>query len=215
MYYITLIDDHELIRQGIASLINNFSNYKVLFEANNGRDFIEKLKPSALPDIVLMDVTMPVMDGYETCNWLRVNHPGVKVIALSVMDDENAIIKMLKSGARGYLLKNSNPEELQTAMVSVINRGYHFNDLVSNKIINSINNWGSFEHETQEIHLTERETTFIKLSCSEMSYKEIGLVMNVSSRTVEGYRDKLFEKLGLKSRVGLVLYAIKSKIFEL
>lgn len=215
MYYITLIDDHELIRQGLASLINSFSNFRVLFEANNGRDFIEKLKPSALPDLVLMDVSMPLMDGYETCNWLRVNHPGIKVIALSVMDDESAIIKMLKSGAKGYLLKNTRPEELRIAVESVIERGYHFNDLVSNKIINSINNSGNINKGTQEVRLTEREITFLRLACSETSYKEIGVEMNVSSRTVESYRDSLFEKLGLKSRVGLVLYSIKNKIFEL
>ncbi|MEJ7692110.1 response regulator transcription factor [Daejeonella sp.] len=215
MYYVTLIDDHELIRQGLSSLINSFSNFRVLFEAGNGHDFIQKLKPSALPDLVLMDVTMPDMDGYETCNWLRVNHPGVKVIALSVMDDEDAIIKMLKSGAKGYLLKNTNPAELQSAMESVVERGYHFNDLVSNKVIKSINDAGKPEHEKSDIHLTEREITFLKLACTEMSYKEIGLEMNVSSRTVETFRDNLFAKLDLKTRIGLVLYAIKKKIFEL
>lgn len=215
MYYVSLIDDHELIRQGLSSLINSFSNFKVLFETSNGRDFINKLKPSALPDLVLMDVTMPDMNGYETCNWLRVNHPSVKVIALSVMDDEDAILKMLKSGAKGYLLKNTNPTELQTAMESVIEKGYHFNELVSNKVIKSINNSGKSEVEKNHIHLTEREITFLKLACTEKSYKEIGLEMSVSSRTVESYRDNLFAKLELKTRVGLVLYAIKNKIFDL
>ncbi|MES3017331.1 MAG: response regulator transcription factor [Bacteroidota bacterium] len=214
MYYVTLIDDHELIRQGLSSLINSFSNFRVLFEAGNGREFIQKLKPSALPDLVLMDVTMPDMNGYETCNWLRVNHPSIKVIALSVMDDEDAIIKMLKSGAKGYLLKNTNPAELQSAMESVVEKGYHFNDLVSNKVIKSINDAGKPEHEKSDIHLTEREITFLKLACTERSYKEIGLEMNVSSRTVETFRDNLFAKLDLKTRVGLVLYAIKKKIFE-
>lgn len=213
MYYVTLIDDHELIRQGLSSLISSFPNFRVLFEAGSGRDFISKLKPSALPDLVLMDVTMPDMDGFETCNWLRVNHPSVKVIALSVMDDEDAIIRMLKSGAKGYLLKNTNPAELLTAMESVIDRGYHFNDLVSNRVIKAINNSGRPEYEKSEIHLTEREITFLKLACTERSYKEIGTEMNVSSRTVETFRDNLFAKLELKTRIGLVLYAIKSKIF--
>lgn len=213
MYYVTLIDDHELIRQGLSSLISSFPNFRVLFEAGSGRDFISKLKPSALPDLVLMDVTMPDMDGFETCNWLRVNHPSVKVIALSVMDDEDGIIRMLKSGAKGYLLKNTNPAELLTAMESVIDRGYHFNDLVSNRVIKAINNSGRPEYEKSEIHLTEREITFLKLACTERSYKEIGTEMNVSSRTVETFRDNLFAKLELKTRIGLVLYAIKSKIF--
>ncbi|SKB73170.1 response regulator transcription factor [Daejeonella lutea] len=214
MYYVTLIDDHELIRQGLSSLISSFSNFRVLFEAGSGRDFIAKLKPSALPHLVLMDVTMPDMDGYETCNWLRVNYPSVKVIALSVMDDEESIIRMLKSGAKGYLLKNTNPAELQTAMESVMERGYHFNDLVSNKVIKNINDSGKPGKEKNEVHLTDREVAFLKLACTEMSYKEIGLEMNVSSRTVETFRDNLFAKLELKTRVGLVLYAIKRKIVE-
>jgi DNA-binding NarL/FixJ family response regulator len=155
------------------------------------------------------------MDGYETCNWLRVNHPQVKVIALSVMDDEDAIIRMLKCGAKGYLLKNTNPTELQSAMESVLEKGYHFNELVSSKVINSINNAGKPENERINVHLTEREVTFLKLACTEWSYKEIGLEMNVSSRTVEAFRDNLFAKLELKTRVGLVLYAIKNKIFDL
>jgi DNA-binding NarL/FixJ family response regulator len=203
------------MRQGLSSLINSFSNFRVLFEAGNGRDFINKLKPSALPDLVLMDVTMPDMDGFETCNWLRVNHPRVKVIALSVMDDEHAIIRMLKSGAKGYLLKNTNPAELQAAMESVLQKGYHFNDLVSNKVIKAINNSGNPENEFSEVHLTEREIAFLKLACTEKSYKEIGLEMNVSPRTVETFRDNLFAKLELKTRVGLVLYAIKKRIFEI
>ena len=214
MYFITLVDDHELIRQGLASVINSFGNFKVLFEADGGHDFIQKLKPSALPDLVLMDVTMPGMDGYQTCNWLRINHPSVKVIALSVMDDENAIIRMLKSGAKGYVLKNIKPAELQTAMQSVLEKGYHFNDLVSNKIINSINNSGRTDNDKTETHVTEREKEFLRLACTEKSYKEIGMEMNVSSRTVESFRDNLFAKLELRTRVGLVLYALRNKIVE-
>lgn len=215
MYYVALIDDHVLIRQGLASLINSFTNFKVLFEADNGRDFIHKLKPSALPDLVLMDVTMPEMDGYATCGWLRINHPTIRVLALSVMDDENAIIRMLKCGAKGYLLKNTKPAELNIAMESVLEKGYHFNDLVSNKIINSINNSGRDENSKPAIHLTEREIQFLKLACTEKSYKEIALNMNVSSRTVESFRDNLFSKLLLKTRVGLVLFAIKNKLIDL
>ena len=215
MYYVALVDDHVLIRQGLASLINSFANFKVLFEADNGKDFINKLKPPALPDLVLLDVTMPEMDGYATCGWLRVNHPTIRVLALSVMDDENAIIRMLKCGAKGYLLKNTKPAELNVAMESVLERGYHFNDLVSNKIINSINNSGSTENNKPADHLTEREIEFLKLACTEKSYKEIAVDMNVSSRTVESFRDNLFSKLQLKTRVGLVLYAIKNKLINL
>lgn len=215
MYYVALVDDHVLIRQGLASLINSFPNFKVLFEADNGKDFIHKLKPPALPDLVLLDVTMPEMDGYATCGWLRVNHPTIRVLALSVMDDENAIIRMLKCGAKGYLLKNTKPAELNIAMESVLERGYHFNDLVSNKVINSINNSGSTENNKGAVHLTEREIEFLKLACTEKSYKEIAADMNVSSRTVESFRDNLFSKLLLKTRVGLVLYAIKNKLINI
>src|SRR5579875_4092592 len=105
--YIAIVDDHTMFRKGLVSLINFFPDYKVLFDAANGKDFINQLKPKHVPDIVLLDITMPEMDGYATADWIRVNHPEMKILALSTMDSETAIIKMIRHGAKGYLLKDA------------------------------------------------------------------------------------------------------------
>lgn len=213
MYTIGLVDDHILVREGLASLINSFSNYKVLFESDNGKALINRLEKETPPNIILMDITMPEMDGYTTTNWLKVHYPELKVIALTVLDDEIAIIRMLKSGAKGYLLKNCRPEELKQALNAVITKGYYFNDMVSSRLISSINKMGDVQYE-QKIKgdLSERERVFLGHLCSEKTYKEIADIMCVSPRTVDSYRDNLLEKLHAKSRIGLVLYAIKNNI---
>lgn len=213
MYTIGLVDDHILVREGLASLINSFSNYQVLFESDNGKQLINRLERETPPDIILMDITMPEMDGYSTTNWLKVNYPDLKVIALTVMDDEIAIIRMLKSGAKGYLLKNCRPDELKQALNAVITKGYYFNDMVSSRLISSINKMGDAQYEQRiKGDLSERERVFLGHLCSEKTYKEIADIMCVSPRTVDSYRDNLLEKLNAKSRIGLVLYAIKNNI---
>lgn len=213
MYTIGLVDDHILVREGLASLINSFSNYQVLFEADNGKELINRLERETPPDVILMDITMPEMDGYTTTSRLQTKYPELKVIALTVMDDEIAIIRMLKSGAKGYLLKNCRPDELKQALNAVITKGYYFNDMVSSRLISSINKMGDAQYE-QKIKgdLSERERVFLGHLCSEKTYKEIADIMCVSPRTVDSYRDNLLEKLNAKSRIGLVLYAIKNNI---
>ncbi len=212
MANIVLTDDHILLRNGLSGLVKNLG-HTVLFEANNGRDLIQKLNPDNLPDLVLLDINMPDMDGYETAQWLKENYPSVKVLALSMYDNESAIIRMLKSGARGYILKDSDPAELRTAIEALMQRGFHYSDLVSNKLIHALNKTQEEENELKIlVQLTDREIDFLKYSCSEKTYKEIADRMEVSPRTIDGYRDTLLKKLKLKNRVGLVMYAIKNGI---
>jgi two-component system invasion response regulator UvrY len=210
---IALTDDHVLLRNGLASLLEDL-DYQVLFEADNGQDLIRKLNPGELPDVVLMDINMPQMDGYETTRWLKNNHPGVRVLALSMYDDENAIIRMLKSGARGYILKDSDPAELKSALQALITKGFYHSELVTGKLIHTINHMDDTDHSSVKdvLGLNGRELEFLKLVCTELTYKEIAEKMFLSPRTIDGYRDALFEKLGLKSRVGLVLFAIRNGI---
>ena len=210
---IALTDDHVLLRNGLASLLEDL-DYEVLFEADNGQDLIRKLNPGELPDVVLMDINMPQMDGYETTRWLKINHPGVRVLALSMYDDENAIIRMLKSGARGYILKDSDPAELKAALQALISKGFYHSELVTGKLIHTINHMDDTDHSSVKdvLGLNDREIEFLKLVCTELTYKEIAEKMFLSPRTIDGYRDALFEKLGLKSRVGLVLFAIRNGI---
>ncbi len=212
MAKIVLTDDHVLLRNGLAALVKNLG-HNVLFEADNGNDFISKLDKNNLPELILMDINMPEMDGYKTTQWLKQNHTEVKVLALSMYDNENSIIRMLKAGAKGYILKDSEPAELKAAIDAVVNKGYYYSDLVSGKLIHAINKIDDEGSDTNTVNnLNERETDFLKYSCTEMTYKEIADKMFVSPRTIDGYRDALFEKLHVKTRVGLVMYAIKNEI---
>lgn len=214
--FIAIVDDHTMFRKGLMSLINLFPNYEVLLDAASGKDFIKQLNPKHLPDIVLMDIGMPEMDGYETTEWLHNNYPEIKILALSTMDSETAIIKMIKSGAKGYVLKDADPAELKLAFDEVMSSGYFYNELITRKVMKSINLLVDEKNPTSTFaKLTTREIEFLKYACTEMAYKEIADKMCVSVRTVEGYRDTLCEKLDLKTRVGLALYAIRNKLVEL
>ena len=216
MKYIAIVDDHAMFRKGLIMLVNMFPNYKVLFDAGNGKEFIKQLNPRHLPDIVLLDITMPEMDGYETAEWLRINHPDIKVLALSTMDADTAIIKMIRHGAKGYVLKDSDPSELKLALDEVLSRGYFYNDLVTRKVMQSINHLVDENNPLPTFaKLSDRELQFLKLACSEKTYQQIAKEMFVSDRTVDGYRDALFKKLNLNTRVGLVMFALKNRLVEL
>jgi len=209
--YIVIVDDHTMLRKGLAVLINLFPNHAVLFDAANGQDFIKQLNPHQLPDIVLMDINMPEMDGYAASEWIQDNYPEIKVLALSTMDAETAIIKMIKSGAKGYVLKDAETEELKQAFDEVITIGYFYNEFITRKVMHAVNHIMDAKNKTGTfVKLTDREIEFLKLICTELSYKEIGEKMFLSTRTVEGYRYELCEKLNLKTRIGLAMYAIKN-----
>lgn len=209
---IALADDHVLLRIGLAQLTESLG-FTVLFQADDGKECIDKLEAANLPELILMDINMPQMDGYATTQWLKENHPDVKVLALSMYDNEASIIRMLKCGAKGYILKDSEPAELKAAIDAVLNKGFYYSDLVSGKLIHAINKIEDGGNDVSALaKLNERETDFLKYACTEMTYKEIADKMYVSPRTIDGYRDALFEKLHVKTRVGLVMYAIKNGI---
>ena len=209
-YQIALVDDHVLVRNGLAGILNKIG-YQILFECSNGLELIENLKCSEPPDLIMMDINMPQMGGYETTLWLRKNYPLLNVLALSMYDSEEAIIKMIRHGAKGYILKDIGTYELKQAIDAVIQKGFHYTELVTGRLIHSISH-----HEDDGVQtLSPKQQEFLKLVCTEMTYKEIAMEMHLSPRTVDGYREDLFEKLNVKSRVGLVLFAIKQGIVQL
>lgn len=213
---IALVDDHVLLRNGLASIVKSFDGYAVLMEADNGKEFIEQLKTSPAPDIVLLDINMPEMNGIETAVWMKKNLPDTKILVLSVMDTDTVIISMLKHGARGYILKDSKPAVFKQALDNIRDSGFFMNELVSNKMLNYVTNDEDNATKTHLIsQLTENEITFLQLSCTEMTYKEIAEKMKVSPRTIDGYRDHLLKKLNVQSRVGLVIFAIKYGLYKL
>lgn len=205
---IVIVDDHILIAKALSGIIGNFEEFEVLYECENGRDLQARFAGGKIPDIILLDISMPEMDGFETAAWLKEKHPAVLVMALSMQDDEQSLIKMIRSGARGYLLKNVHPEELQRALKSLLINGSYYPDWATAKVFMNISSGSDAANTT--ILITEREKEFLRYSISEMSYKEIAAEMFCSPRTVESYRDSLFEKLGLRSRVGLAVYAIRN-----
>jgi len=207
---VVIVDDHVLIAKAIAGIIEGFPDYTVLYECEHGKALMEKFEdPQNVPDVVLLDISMPVMDGFETAKWLKANYPRVLVLVLSMQDDDVSLIKMIKFGAKGYLLKNIHPKDLEKAMDELTSKGYYFPEWASSKVYSNL----SEPHVKRVVDLgdfTDREMEFINLCCTELTYKEIGEKMACSTRTVEGYRDTMFGKLGIKTRVGLVMYAIKS-----
>lgn len=209
---VALVDDHQLFRKGLAELINCFSHYFVFFEAGSGIELQKLIQPSNLPDIIIMDVNMPGMDGFESMLWLHNHYPDIPVLALSMFDDENTIVRMLKLGVKGYLLKDAAPNELHDGLNALIKKGFFYTDFVTGRLVHSLGNDKENGEHSKLSKLTGREINFLSLCCSELSYKEIAGQMYVSPRTVDGYRDNLFQKLDVKSRVGLVLFAIKNGV---
>lgn len=206
---IVIVDDHILIAKALGSILANFEQFEVLYECENGLELQEKCNhKNNIPHIVLLDISMPVMDGFATAKWLKETHPEVLIMALSMQDDEQSLIKMIKCGAKGYLLKNVHPTELEKALNNLVKNGYYYPEWAASKVFASLSN--TTEDKLQPEHLTEREKTFLHYAITEMSYKEIADKMCCSPRTVESYRDNLFEKLGLRTRVGLAVYAMKN-----
>jgi DNA-binding NarL/FixJ family response regulator len=208
---VALVDDHKLFRSGITSLINNFEGYTVLLEAGNGSEFINKLTPRINPDIALVDINMPVMDGFATVEWMKRNRPEIQVIILSMFADADKVLAFVKLGVKGYLLKDAEPVEFKTALDTVSNKEVYYPNFVTQHIINHLNpKKNGISHV-----LNQREHEFLKFAITDLTYKEIADKMCVSARTIDGYRDQLFERFSVKSRVGLVLYAIKNRMIDI
>lgn len=209
---IGLIDDHQLFLKSLSLMLETFGDYEVVIEALHGRDLQEKMQKSGkVPDMMLIDVNMPVMDGIETSRWLNQAYPAMKLIALSMNDKDHAIVDMLKAGCCAYLLKDTHPAELEKALKEVLKKGYYNADISNinfRRILLKLD-------EKPEINLTVRERQFLKFACSELTYKQIAAEMNVSERTVDGYRESLFEKLHVQSRVGLCLEALRNGFVNL
>lgn len=203
MIKIALVDDHVVLRKSLGVMLGNMPGFEVLFEAGNGLQLIEQLQTNTEPDLVLLDVTMPGMDGTETARWLKQEYPGIKILVVTMLRSDPVILQMVKIGARGYILKDCEPSELQDAITSVYETGYYYNELFTLGMRASNISEDSITLSTQEIN-------FLRWACTDLTHKEIAVEMQVSPRTVDGYRDSLFRKLNVTSRVGIVIYAIRN-----
>jgi two-component system, NarL family, invasion response regulator UvrY len=204
---VALVDDHKLFRKGLLGLINGFSGYTVTLEADNGQSLIHKLFPEKIPDIVLLDISMPVMDGYETAAWLREHHPGIRILALSMSEEEEVVLRMLRCGIHGYLLKTADPSELRMALEALVANSSYYAGSVSEVLRKDL--------QGERLTLTEREIQVLRLCCTDLPYKAIAAQLQLSPRAVETTREKLFQKLNVSSRVRLAVYAIKHGIYRI
>jgi DNA-binding NarL/FixJ family response regulator len=209
MIKIGIVDDHQLFLKSIALLITSIADCTIVVEALNGKDLIDKLEAKqVVPDILFVDVNMPVMDGPTTVAYMHTHYPGVKTVALSMKDDDATILTMLYAGCCAYMLKDMHPDELEKAIYEINTKGFY------NADASNINFRRLLVHSKKDEapSITEKEQLFLKLACSDLTYRQIATAMGISERTVDGYRETMFNKLNVQSRVGMALEAIRRNL---
>lgn len=216
-FELALVDDHKLFRKGLLSLLEEIGHpVEVIFEADNGLDMQKKIKADHLPEIILMDINMPFMDGFQSVTWLKANFPQIKVLVVSMVESEESIMKMLKLGVKGYLSKDVEPAELRNALLAITNKGFYYTDYITGKLLHTIQKEGAHQEDEEIIKsLNEKEKRFVQLACSDNTYVEIAAQMFVSPKTIDNYRESVFTKFNIKSRVALALYAAKTGLIKL
>lgn len=209
-----IADDHKIFRQGLQYALNDDPMLEFVGEAGNGLELLDLIKEQQT-DIALVDLKMPEMDGNEATKRIIAEHPEVKVIILTMFDDEHFITHMMEAGANGYLTKNADPSEIKKAIHAVHETGYYFSDLVSSSMLRSLMQKNkSATPFKAEVKLNERELEVLQLICKEHTAAEIAQKIFLSPRTVEGIKANLLEKIGVRNTVGLVMYAVKHGIIN-
>ncbi|MBO0948518.1 response regulator transcription factor [Fibrella forsythiae] len=212
---LALVDDHNLFRRGIASILGQVADFELVLEASNGQEFIDKI-PRRMPDVVLLDLQMPVLDGTATADYLRENYPLIKIIVLTMHDEDRMVLHLLEKGVSGYLLKDSDPDEVEKAIRKVMDEGVYLNEFVSRAMLRKMTNKPAVVKQSalynSKILLSEREKEVLKLICEGMSTAEISDKIFLSPRTVEGHRLRILEKTGTKNTAGMVAYAFKNDL---
>lgn len=209
-----IADDHKVFRQGLNYTLNSDAALKCIGEAENGAQLLQLLN-SIQPDVILMDMKMPEMDGMEATKAVKAKYPKVKIIMLTMYDDENFVLHMLDMGVNGYLTKNADPEEIIRAIHAVNENDYYFNDMVSKLMLKTIVKKKQIEQRTKEnVQLNDKEKEILRLICMEHTNGEIAEKVFLSQRTVEGIRSTLLEKIGVRNTAGLVVYAVKNGIVD-
>jgi two-component system, NarL family, invasion response regulator UvrY len=206
---VVLVDDHVVLRHALGALIDASGTCRVLQQFNNGLELTLNLHKENLPDVVILDMNMPQMDGYETANWLHEHYPDVKVLMLTMYDSELALIRLLQAGVKGFMKKDIHPSELLFAIHSVMEHGYYYSSHTSSKLAGLFRDTKNGHSPLDKILMDPTEMEFLKYACTELTYKEIAQKMNLNPRAIDGIRDNLFHRLDVKSRVGLAMYAIR------
>ncbi|MEO7581670.1 MAG: response regulator transcription factor [Ferruginibacter sp.] len=211
---VAIADDHKIFRKGVIHSMRSYTNIKFVMEADNGEDLLEKI-PEADPEIILCDLRMPVKDGIDTTRQITKDFPNIRVIILTMYEDERFVGHLMDCGAAGYLLKSTEPSEIKKAIMEVMSTGFYLNSFVNKVLIKKNYSKQKFNPSlTSEIVISEREKEVLTLVCMEFTASEIALKMDISSRTVEAIKDRLMERFGVKNSVGLAFYAMKNKLID-
>lgn len=210
---LAVVDDHSLFRKGMISILNQVADFEVVLDATNGREFLDKLNHQTI-DLVLLDLQMPELDGIKTTEILREQHADVKIIILSMHDEDQFVLHLMEVGANGYLLKDTDPDEVEKAIRKVIETDHYFSDFVSKVMLRKMTRKTQQDNKlfNYKTDLSDREVQVLKLICDGLTTTEIGDIVCLSPRTVEGHRLRMMEKLGVKNTAGLVAYAIKNNL---
>lgn len=208
---IAIADDHALVRKAIINLINSSGRYQVVTEAGNGKELLEKIAEGQPPDMILLDINMPVMNGFETMKKISrmPNHP--KVIAFTAFDDGISIFRLYKAGISAYIMKTFEPDDLFSTLDAVAAKGAYFPELINNKLIQA----SKEERCRITDSLNERELLFLKYAAMDMAYSEVAVKMNLGRNSITDYQKNLYEKFGVSSRIGMVLLAVRYKMVEI
>lgn len=209
-FTVAIADDHVLMRTALANLLSTRDNYKVSIQAENGKQLLDQIDIRGLPDIILLDISMPVMDGFETMSVLKRRYRNPNVVAITTYNDHMTILRMTTLGINGYLFKTAEPEEILLTLDTVKQNGRYFSEAVHDKL---------FQASKNELYrkigtIRQKELSFLKYLCTGMTYNEIAAKMYLSHHTVEEYRDSLFQKFELKNKAELILFALKYKLVE-
>ena len=211
---VAIADDHKIFRKGVVLSLRPYTNIKFVQEAENGEDLLQGL-PLSEPDVVLMDLRMPVKDGMETTKVLSKEYPHIHVIVLSMFEDERFVYHMMDNGAHGYLLKNAEPQEIRKAIMDVKEKGYYLNGFVNRILLKrSHARQKTAPNVNSEITLNEKEKDVLKFICMEFTAQEIAQKMDISPRTVEAIKDRMMERFGSKNTAGLVFFAVKNNLVD-
>jgi DNA-binding NarL/FixJ family response regulator len=207
---IAIADDSVIFREGLKVSLYPDNNFEIVLEAGNGQELLTGIEKK-VPDVILMDLKMPVMDGMEATKAVKKRFPNVKILAVTMYEDEKFIIHLMENGANGYLLKNAEPEEIRKAIYAVAENGYYFNDLVSKALLKKVVIKSDLKPSfNKKIDFTDRELDVLKLICNEKTSVEIGEAIFLSPRSVEGIRQQLLDKIGVRNTAGLVMFAVRN-----
>ncbi|MEP7107115.1 MAG: response regulator transcription factor [Ferruginibacter sp.] len=211
---VAIADDHKIFRKGVILSMRSYTNIKFVMEAENGEELLARI-PEAAPDIILCDLRMPVMDGIEATKQITREFPNIRVIILTMYEDERFVGHLMDCGAAGYLLKSTEPAEIKRAIMDVMSTGFYLNPFVNKVLIKKNYSKQRFNPSlNSEIVISEKEKEVLTLVCMEFTASEIALKMDISARTVEAIKDRLMERFGVKNSVGLVFFAMKNQLIS-